>query len=130
MWPFRSRPDEKSLAVFIGAGSEFDGRCRFTGTTIVDGRITGDLLAAEHLIIGESGMVASVVNATVVIVKGTLTGNVAATQRVELSGTARVTGDIETPALTMEAGATVNGHCRISPAQREPSVGVIVPLAR
>ena len=102
MWPFSRRSDAKSLAVFIGAGSEVDGRCRFTGTTIIDGRVTGDFLTADHLIIDESGTVASVVKATVVIVKGTVTGNVDATQRVELLATGRVTGDIETPALTME----------------------------
>ena len=45
-----------------------------------------------------------------VVVGGTLTGNVQATERVELQPTAVVTGDISTQLVLIQEGGVVNGH--------------------
>ena len=97
---------------------------------IVEGRLACDRITAEHLVIGDSGTVAGVIEATLVIVRGTVTGNIVAAERVELSATARVTGDIEAPTLTMEAGAVVEGHCRTRMPPDAHPTGVIVPLTQ
>ena len=130
MWPRRRPSRPKNLAAVVGKDCEIEGRCRFTGVAIVEGRLACDRVTAEHLVIGDSGTVAGVIEATLVIVRGTVTGNIVAADRVELSATARVTGDIETPTLTMEAGAVVEGHCRTRmPTDAQPT-GVLVPLSR
>ncbi len=93
--------------------------------------MAGDVLTADHLVVGAAGSVAGVVNATVVIVRGTVTGNIVAAERVELAAAARVIGDIETPVLAMESGAVLEGHCRIVRMRDNAQpVGVVLPLVR
>jgi cytoskeletal protein CcmA (bactofilin family) len=111
MWGQRRPRGRDDSTVFIGQGSEIEGSCRFPGLAIVEGRITGDHVTAKHLVVGEGGAVTGVVRATVVTVKGTITGTIVASERVELLATARVTGDIEAPALAIEAGAVLDGRC-------------------
>jgi cytoskeletal protein CcmA (bactofilin family) len=122
MWRRRRARKPEHSTVFIGDGSAIDGCCRFTGVAVVAGRVTGDLIAADHLMVAETGTVTGVVQATVVTVSGTIFGTVRATERVALLASARITGDIETPALSIDAGAVLDGRCqtsRAAPAQPE-----------
>jgi cytoskeletal protein CcmA (bactofilin family) len=114
MWKRKTARKPDHLTVVVGEGSEVDGRCRFSGVSIVEGRVSGDLLAADELIVGQRGQITATVRAQVVIVRGAVTGNIIAADRVELASTAHVVGDIETPALTMADGAILDGHCRIT----------------
>jgi cytoskeletal protein CcmA (bactofilin family) len=130
MWKrVTARPPDQ-LTVVVGEGSEIDGRCRFTGIAIVEGRVTGDVVTADELIVGERGHIASTVRARIVIVRGAVTGNVVAADRVELASTAHVVGDIETPVLTMADGAILDGHCRITRTREDAQPAAIVAFAR
>ena len=133
MWPRRSAQKSNGLIAVVGEGCELEGRCHFTGVAMIEGRVRGDSVIADHLIIGETGSVAGVVKATLVVVRGTVTGNITAMERVDLAPTARVLGDIDTPVLAMEAGAVVEGHCRVSPPRVEAvevPARVVMALAR
>jgi cytoskeletal protein CcmA (bactofilin family) len=72
------------------------------------------------------------VRAGILVVNGELVGNVHASERVELSGKARVFGDLESPIVVLEEGVMFEGHCRMprpgaAESSREASV---VPLKR
>jgi cytoskeletal protein CcmA (bactofilin family) len=49
-----------------------------------------------------------------VIVSGTVTGNVFATEKIVLHKTARLEGDIEAGCVAIEEGAIVNGRITMS----------------
>jgi cytoskeletal protein CcmA (bactofilin family) len=49
-------------------------------------------------------------------------GDITASERVELGRTARVSGNIQTPALIVEDGAIFEGNCRMS-QRREGRAG-------
>jgi cytoskeletal protein CcmA (bactofilin family) len=119
MWLRRSAQRSNGLVAVVGEGCELEGRCHFTGVAMIEGRVTGESVTADQLIIGATGSVAGVVTATLVVVRGTVKGNIVARERVDLAATARVEGDIQAPTLAMEAGAVVEGHCRISPTRAE-----------
>ncbi|HJQ82623.1 MAG TPA: polymer-forming cytoskeletal protein, partial [Candidatus Binatia bacterium] len=68
------------------------------------------------------------VEATVLVVRGTVVGNVTASERVELKRGARVTGDIEAPVIVMEAGAVHDGRCRMTKPAEPSHSAVVVPL--
>ena len=58
------------------------------------------------------------------IIRGQVAGNVLAAERVELAGTARLFGDIESPVLVVEEGVVFEGHCRMTkgkPAESAPT---------
>ena len=77
---------------------------------------------------GVSGLDHAAVHAETLIVRGELVGTVTASERVELTPTARVIGDIEAPVILMEAGAVHDGHSRMAKVQDAPTQGVVVSL--
>ena len=63
---------------------------------------------------GEKGVVSATVRAGIVLINGEVIGNVFATERVELRGTARVYGDVEAPVIVVEEGVLFEGHCKMT----------------
>ena len=53
------------------------------------------------------------VEVSIAQIYGTVDGNITATKRIELGRVAKVTGDIQTPALVIEQGAIFEGSCRM-----------------
>jgi cytoskeletal protein CcmA (bactofilin family) len=115
-WLERSKsPHRKGdLSGFIDEGSEIDGTYIFTGTVMLNGKFKGEIQSTDTLIIGEKGVVTANINAGVVLVQGEVIGNVLASERIELRGSARVFGDIEAPVVVVEEGVLFEGHCRMS----------------
>jgi len=100
------------LTAFIDEGSEFEGKYTFQGTVMLNGKFSGEIVSSDSLIIGEKGIVNATVRAGIVLINGEVIGNVFATERVELRGTARVYGDVEAPVIVVEEGVLFEGHCR------------------
>ena len=102
----------------------FEGRLegRFEGTLHIDGYATGFLRSLTGtLIIGESGEVESDLIVATAIIDGILRGDIHATERVELLSHAKVFGNIESPALSIQPGAIFEGQCHFLPASFEPA---------
>ena len=112
--PSRSGSD---LTAFINEGSEIEGKFTFNGTVMMNGKFSGEINSSDSLIIGEKGIVNATVRAGVVLINGEVIGNVLATERVELRGTARVYGDVEAPVIVVEEGVHFEGHCKNTKGQ-------------
>ena len=100
------------LTAFIDEGSEIEGKYTFHGTVMLNGKFSGEINSSDSLIIGEKGVVNATVRAGVVLINGEVIGNVFATERIELRGTARVYGDVEAPVIVVEEGVHFEGHCK------------------
>jgi len=107
--PSRSSSD---LTAFIDEGSEIEGKYTFKGTVMLNGKFSGEINSSDSLIIGEKGVVNATVRAGVVLINGEVIGNVFATERVELRGTARVYGDVVAPVIVVDEGVLFEGHCK------------------
>jgi cytoskeletal protein CcmA (bactofilin family) len=114
------------LTAFIDEGSEIEGKYTFSGTVMLNGKFRGEIASTDTLIIGEKGIVHATIRAGVVLISGQVVGNLVATERVELRGTARVFGDVEAPVVVVEEGVLFEGHCRMTQA---PSVLETAPAA-
>lgn len=102
------------LTAFIDEGSEIEGKFSFSGTVMLNGKVTGEIVTTDTLIVGDKGVVNATIRAGVVLVSGQVAGNVQATERVDLRGKARVFGDIESPVLVIEEGVLFEGNCRMT----------------
>ena len=135
MWPWSRRASaatRKKLTAFLDEGSEIEGKYTFTGTVLLNGKFQGEIASPDTLIIGERGVVNASVRTGTLVVNGELVGNVHASERVELTGRARVFGDLESPVVVLEEGVMFEGHCR-RPRSVEPEPGrdtSVVPLKR
>ena len=104
------------LTAFIDEGSEIEGKYTFSGTVMLNGKFRGEIASTDTLIVGEKGIVHAAIRAGVVLISGQVVGNLVATERVELRGTARVFGDVESPVVVVEEGVLFEGHCRMTQA--------------
>jgi cytoskeletal protein CcmA (bactofilin family) len=113
-WRKSKEPSRGSsdLTAFIDEGSEIEGKYNFSGTVMLNGKFSGEIVSNDSLIIGEKGVVNATVRAGVVLINGEVIGNVFATERVELRGTARVYGDVEAPVIVVEEGVRFEGRCK------------------
>lgn len=94
----------------ISANLRIAGNLVTDGVIQLDGIVDGDV-NCDDLILGESAVINGSIEGNRVRVSGTVNGEIAA-RSVELTRTAKVTGDINHSSLMIEAGAYVQGLCR------------------
>jgi len=118
MWGrWKNKETRGRFGAFLDEGSEIEGKYACSGTVMLDGRLRGEITAADTLLIGEHGVVHARVRGAVLVVRGEVVGDVIASERVELKKTACVTGDIEAPVIIMEEGAVLDGGLRMTKAK-------------
>lgn len=77
---------------------------------LIQGRVEGSIDLANHAVtIGAEGEVKASVTGRVVIVEGTVEGDIRSEEQVILRASARVRGDITAPRLVLEDGARFRG---------------------
>jgi cytoskeletal protein CcmA (bactofilin family) len=134
MWPWKRRPSastRRKLTAFLDEGSEIEGKYTFSGTVLLNGKFQGEIASPDTLIIGERGVVNATVRAGTLVVNGELVGDVHASERVELSGKARVFGDLEAPVVVLAEGGLFEGRCRMpKPETSDSQDGAVVSFKR
>ena len=113
-----SRPKEDTF-VDIKAGVE--GNVKFSSPVNlrISGKFKGNLETMGILIIGEKAEVESkAIKGEDITIAGKVKGNIVSSIRLELSATAKVTGNIKAPILIVNEGATLKGKCQV-PAEDE-----------
>jgi cytoskeletal protein CcmA (bactofilin family) len=126
-------PAPGSPEMFLGPSVRFEGKLTFKGTLRVDTTFKGSIITNDVLLVGERAAVEADLSCASVVVSGTVTGNIDARTSVELAPTARVKGDVETPALVVHKGATLNGAVTMRTggersASARPSAGTSAPV--
>ncbi|MES2375943.1 MAG: polymer-forming cytoskeletal protein [Bacteroidota bacterium] len=101
--------DLQAISTLISEGSAIAGNLKAPAVARIDGQVTGDVHIDEGLILGENGLIIGNINTKEMVVYGTVNGNIT-TQSLEIKGTGKITGDIETATLLVEAGGVYNGH--------------------
>ncbi len=115
MWKWRRAAP---MTAFIDESSEFEGKCSFAGTLVLNGKLHGDIESTGTLIVGATAVLQAHIRARVVLVHGEIVGDIVATERIELKAGARVFGDLETPVLVVEEGALTEGRTRMTEGSR------------
>ncbi|MDR3138895.1 MAG: polymer-forming cytoskeletal protein, partial [Treponema sp.] len=78
---------------------------------LIRGKLSGEVIARGLLVVDEDAVVEADINAAKVIIRGTVKGNVVATDKVEVTITGKLIGNITTPEVLMENGCVFNGQC-------------------
>ena len=108
-----SKP-HNNIECLIGAGTIVEGNIIFAGGLRVDGRVRGDVIAAEGksgtLMLSEQAQIEGEIHVSHVVINGTVVGPVHAAEYVELQPKANVTGDVHYRTLEIQLGAVVQGR--------------------
>ena len=103
----------------IGAGTTVEGKIRTQGSLRLDGKMTGEIHAAENLAIGLTGEIEGMINGRNVTVGGKVKGNITAVEKLVLEGKSVVRGDVKAARLVIDEGAVFDG--KISMTDGRPS---------
>jgi len=97
--------------VLLAEGTEFAGLLALDGPARIDGRLRGEVIGSGPLFIGPRASVEARVETDELVVAGVIAGDVRASRRIALAGTARVRGELSTPSLSLAEGALLEGRC-------------------
>ena len=109
---------EGRLSGFVGHGTTLTGETAFQAMLRVDGHLVGTVSSESGtLIVGTNGKVDANISVSAAVVNGTVNGDISATEKIQLGRTAVVIGNIQTPRLTIEDGAVLEGGCTMLKAR-------------
>jgi cytoskeletal protein CcmA (bactofilin family) len=127
-----SKP-HNNIECLIGAGTTVEGSIIFAGGLRVDGRVRGDVIAAEGrpgtLVLSENAQIEGEIRVSHVVINGSVIGPVHATEYVELQPKANVTGDVHYKTLEIQLGAVVQGKLVYQSEDKSENVVKLKPAA-
>ncbi|MCE3013854.1 MAG: polymer-forming cytoskeletal protein [Proteobacteria bacterium] len=97
------------ICAIIEEGCKFEGNLSFSGIVRIAGVVNGSVFSNDTLIISEGAIINADINANVVIISGSVKGNVKASSRVEIRRPARFEGTVISPSLVVEEGVIFHG---------------------
>ncbi len=101
------------IDTLVGQNTEIVGDVLFTGGLHIDGKVRGNVIAAEGsdsaMTLSENGRVEGEVRVPYIILNGEVQGDVYASEKIELAAQARINGNVYYNLLEMAMGAAVNG---------------------
>jgi excisionase family DNA binding protein len=104
--------EEKVLDVHAG----MQGTLRFDDPVNlrINGKFEGTLDTKGMLMVGQKADIKANITGDSVSIAGNVTGNIKAMKSLKLEPTAKLTGDVETPSLTVLEGAILNGRLNMT----------------
>ena len=99
----------EQICAIIDEGCKFEGNLSFNGVVRIAGNVTGSIFSNDTLIISEGAVINADINANIILISGTVKGNMKATSRVEIRRPARFEGTITSPSLIVEEGVIFHG---------------------
>jgi cytoskeletal protein CcmA (bactofilin family) len=119
----------QEVQAFLGPQTAVEGNLKVDGTVRIDGHFMGSIESQGcTMIVGEKAVIEADISVHTVTVNGEVKGNINATDRIELSPTARVFGDLQAPEVHIDAGSVLDGRCTIKPKDAAASKTVKLEL--
>jgi cytoskeletal protein CcmA (bactofilin family) len=107
-------------AAVIGPGIVIDGDISGSENLVIEGKVRGHIhLASHEVTVGQSGEVNADISAKVIRVAGKIKGDLSGKEKVIISSTGNVHGNIVAPRMLLEDGAVFKGSIDMDP--REPA---------
>jgi len=93
----------------IGSGITIRGNLSGSEPLVIEGKVEGTIALRNHLTIENGGAVVADTEVENLTVNGEIQGNIAASEAVSVSATAKVIGNIKAPRVIIEDGARFKG---------------------
>src|SRR3954466_10806928 len=94
----------------IGSSIVIDGEVSGDEDLVIQGTVKGKITLKESLFVEGSGVIEADIETANVEISGHVTGNIAASDKVELKSNCKVVGDIKAPRILIADGATFKGN--------------------
>lgn len=97
----------------LQAGTMLDGVLRFRKPLKISGVFEGEIESETFLIVDSGAEVRADIAAKVVIINGNVTGNITATERIEILTGGRVRGNLKAARIKIADNVEFEGKCRM-----------------
>ena len=99
----------------IGASLSITGEVSSNEDVTIHGRVEGKItMHAGALLVSSTGTVQADAQVGQISIQGTFSGDLAASQRIEMVKTAQVAGTVVGPAIVIHDGAVFNGRMEVN----------------
>ena len=107
----------------IGKGIQINGDISGDENLMIDGHVEGSIkLDSNEVTVGQGGQVKADVSARLVKIDGQVNGDITGKEKVIISKTGNVRGNIKAPRVLLEDGAVFKGSIDMDPvAKSEPA---------
>jgi cytoskeletal protein CcmA (bactofilin family) len=105
----------------LNSDVEVKGILKFSGELTFDGKLEGDVNSEGSLELGDNAVIKGNLDVGSVTVKGKITGNITAREKIDIKAKTELFGDIRAPKLVMEEGVTFVGKIEVNPNKVSPS---------
>ncbi|MDR0496493.1 MAG: polymer-forming cytoskeletal protein [Treponema sp.] len=110
--------EDEDFDTILSKDIDFSGTLNFEKPFLIRGRLSGNIKASGLLVVDEEAVVEADINASKVVIRGSVKGDVSASEKVEITITGKLIGNIKAPEIMMETGCTFNGRCTMT--ERKP----------
>jgi cytoskeletal protein CcmA (bactofilin family) len=94
----------------IGSSIVIAGEISGEEDLVIEGTVKGKIVLKQNLLVEKTGVVEAEIQTSNVTVSGQVTGNIVASERVELRSDGRMVGDIKAPRILIADGASFKGN--------------------
>lgn len=115
-----SGPQPRPRATHIAPGSQVVGEITGATDVRVDGHLEGEVDIGGAVVVGPEGRVEGKLAARTVEVGGRVEGDVQAQERITLTASAELLGDLAAPRVTIDEGAFFKGQVEMGQHAGEP----------
>ncbi|MCC7352203.1 MAG: polymer-forming cytoskeletal protein [Anaerolineae bacterium] len=105
-------PVNRAAAAVVDKLSEIKGTLHSKGNVLIEGIFQGEVEAKETVWVEKGAQTKAQIRANDAVISGSFDGEAECQHRLQIAATATISGEIKTPVLVVEEGATVN--CRFS----------------
>jgi cytoskeletal protein CcmA (bactofilin family) len=106
--------DTAGPTTYVAATTTIVGTVTGKGAYVFCGTVEGDCDIDGPLTLAAGGRWRGILKATDIVVAGVVEGDVVAKQRVEILGTARITGSLAGHSIAVAEGAIIEGEIKVT----------------
>ena len=122
-----SQPSTRTNAM-IGPTVRIQGQITSEEDLLIEGSVEGSVTSNSHEVtVGSSGNLKANIAAKMIKIEGSVEGDIAGHEKVIITRTGKVRGNITAPAVTLEDGAKFKGSIDMDPSPQQTSA---IPLTK
>jgi cytoskeletal protein CcmA (bactofilin family) len=114
MFKRRIQDSSSGPTTYIAPSTKIVGTITGQGAYVFCGAIEGDCDIDGPVTLADGGRWKGTIRASDIVVAGTVEGDVIARQRVEIAGTARVSGSLSGNSIAVAEGAVIEGDIKVT----------------
>ena len=117
MFKSKKTIDPNSTDTLIGEGSLFEGNIQSAAGIRVEGKVNGNIECEGDVTIGQKGAVKSNIFARNITIAGVVTGDVSAKDKIQITSSGKLYGNVQSAVLIIEEGAVFHGSSKMESVQ-------------